>query len=87
MKILSIDAWGNSDDDWEWNAWYKVGVINKEDFEHLHSDEDFITWFIDAGYVSNFTDKMCIIDDQYNIVLCSKETLEPLFAIEYGSEY
>lgn len=86
MRILSIDAW-NSEEGWNWNAWYCVGEIDKQEFERIKREEGFITWFIGQGYVMNYPDRLEIEDDGYNIVMQDKETGEPLFAIEYGNEY
>ena len=87
MYILSIDAWGNEQDGYEWNAWYRVSTISKVEFERIEKEEGFIQWFINKGYVKNFPDKLEICDDGYDIVIQDKETGEPLFAIEYGCEY
>ena len=87
MIILSIDAWGNEVDGYTWNAWYRVGNIDKAGFEALHTDKDYIQWFIDNDYVSDCPDSLEILDDQYNIVIYDKETGEPFYAIEYGCEY
>ena len=93
MKVLSIDAWGNEGDNdsiqWDWNAWYNVGEIDKETFESLKTDAEFIQWFIDNGYIiGTYANRVYIEDDdQHNIVICNKETSEPLFAIEYGNCY
>lgn len=87
MKILSIDAWGNEQDGYDWNAWYQVGTISKEEFEALNGDKDFIQYFIDNLFVKNYPDKFYISDDCLNIVIHDAETHEPLFAIEYGTEY
>ena len=87
MNILSIDAWGNLEDGYEWNAWYKAGIIEKEKFDTLKTDIDYIKWFIDNNYVLNFPDCLEIEDDQDNIVIKNKETQKPLFAIEYGCHY
>ena len=51
MKILSIDAWGNEHDGYDWNAWYQVGTISKEEFEALENDKDIIQYFIDNLFV------------------------------------
>lgn len=83
MRILSIDVWGNKEEGWDWNAWYKVGAIDKEDFEAI---KDYKQWFIDGGYV-NEKYPLEIEDDGHNIVIQDKETSEPLFAIEYGNHY
>ena len=89
MKILSIDAWaGTAPKSWEWNNWYHVGDIAKEDFEKLDTDKKIATWFFENGYTTNADMRRIIIDDdQYNIVICEKKTGMPIFAIEYGPEY
>ena len=93
MKVLSIDAWNHGDEEneycWEWNNWFHVGDIDKETFELLETDAEFIQWFIDEGYVlERYKNELYIEDnDEYNVVLCWKETSEPLFAIEYGKHY
>ena len=88
MKILSIDAWGNKKDGYQWNNWFKVGEISKEDFENLKTDKQYATWFKDNGFTtSDDMRQITIEDDQNNIVICEKKTGCPLFAIEYGPEY
>jgi len=88
MRILSIDAWGNKKDGFEWNNLFHVGDISKEELEKLDTDKKLATWFMDNGY-TNTADlrKITIEDDQYNIVLRDKKTEQPIFAIEYGPEY
>lgn len=84
MRVLSIDAWSNGEDTgWDWNAWYTVGTVSQETFECC---KDYVQWFIDEGYV-NSRYLYDIDDDGYNIVICNRETCEPLFAIEYGNCY
>lgn len=83
MRVLYIDAWGNNEDGWEWNSWYVIGDIDKEEFESVN---DYKQWFIDGGYV-NEKFPLEIKDDGCNVVVCDKETSEPLFAIEYGCHY
>ncbi len=39
MRILSIDAWGNKQDGYEWNQWFNVGTIEKKDMELLKTDK------------------------------------------------
>lgn len=88
MNILSIDAWAEGNDGWTWNAWYKIGSIDKVDFELITSDDDYIQCFIDKGIIEESArDKVSIYDDQYNVVLVRKDNDMPLYAIEYGSEY
>ena len=88
MKVLSIDAWGNKENGYEWNQWYNVGDIAKEEFEKLDTDKKIATWFFENGYTTNADMRSITIeDDQYNIVICEKKSGMPLFAIEYGPEY
>ena len=80
-KVLSIDAWGNAADGYEWNNWFNVGIIEID----INSNETIImqTMF-DAGFITDSSGGY-VDDDQYNLVICDKKTNEPLFAIEYGS--
>lgn len=88
MRVLSIDAWGNKKDGYQWNNWFNVGEITKEDFENLETDKQFATWFYDNGFTTSSDMRSIIINnDQYNIIICDKKTMRPLFAIEYGPEY
>ena len=85
MKILSIDGW-NTAEGWEWNQWYEVGEISKAEFERLDTDEKILDWFFGKEYIYHKED--CVVyDDEYNIVIESADTGEPLYAIEYGPEY
>ena len=88
MRVLSIDAWGDKSDGYQWNNWVSAGEISKDDFEKLKTDKDFAVWFYENG-LTNTADmrKIIIDDDQYNIIICEKKTRRPLFAIEYGPEY
>lgn len=87
LKILSIDAW-NSPEGWTWNQWYKIGTIEKSDFEELKTNRQKIKWFRDNGFISESSKgKVSIEDDQYNIVLLEKSNRRPLYAIEYGPVY
>lgn len=88
MKVLSIDAWGNKQDKYQWNVWYKIGEIDKNTFGQLKTDKAIATWFKENGYTNSDDMRMITIeDDQYNVVICEKKTGKPLFAIEYGPEY
>ena len=88
MKVLSIDAWRDSEG-WTWNNWFTVGSINKKTFETLTTNRKILKWFRDEGYLSTTRSpgKCSVDDDQYNITIRNKDTFEPLFAIEYGPEY
>lgn len=88
MKVLSIDAWGNKKDGFDWNNWFNVGSIEKTDFEALKTDKQIAVWFCENGFTTTSDmRKITIDDDSYNIVICEKRTGQPLFAIEYGPEY
>ena len=88
MKILSIDAWGNKKDGYEWNEWYTIGEISKEDFEKLDSNRKLLKFMRKEGFLSEQSKgKVIIEDDDYNIVFKSKASDKPYFAIEYGPEY
>jgi hypothetical protein len=84
FKILSIDAWGNQDDGYEWNNWHKVGSWSSIP----KTDKGILKKMIADGYLTQKALTGCVVeDDQYNYVICDKKTGEPLFAIEYGSHY
>ena len=89
MKILSIDARaGYEPETWEWNNWFKVGEISKEEFESLKTNNQIAEWMHENGYTTTSNiEKIHFEDDGYNIVLCDKEDLQPIFAIEYGPFY
>ncbi len=83
FPVLSIDAWGNQEDGYEWNQWYKVGTI---EIDLDAENRDIIRAMVDAGYLTAAgLESAEVEDDGYNIVILDKETREPVFAIEYGS--
>ena len=82
-KVLSIDAWGNSRDGYDWNAWYNVGTI---ELDTLYSTRHVLRQMREQGFLSEWSKgRVLIEDDQYNLVICNRNTREPIFAIEYGS--
>jgi hypothetical protein len=84
FPVLSIDAWGNQEDGYDWNSWHKVGMIDLD--LNLDADRDIIRAMVSAGYLTATGLDVCDIDDDgFNIVIVDKETREPVFAIEYGS--
>jgi hypothetical protein len=83
FPVLSIDAWGNQEDGYDWNQWFNVGTI---DLDLDDENRDIIRAMVNAGYLTATDRDICDIeDDGFNIVFCDKETREPVFAIEYGS--
>jgi hypothetical protein len=80
-KVLSIDAWGNQDEGFEWNQWFNAGTI---DIENLDNDLAILGAMVDAGFITTVKGGD-IEDDGFNVVIVDEKTREPLFAIEYGS--
>jgi hypothetical protein len=79
---LSIDAWGNETDGYEWNQWFNVGSI---DLDLDAENRDIIRAMVNAGYLTALAlESAEVEDDGFNIVILDKETREPVFAIEYG---
>lgn len=82
FSVLSIDAWGNETDGYEWNQWFNVGSI---DLDLDGENRDIIRAMVDAGYLTALAlESAEVEDDGYNIVIVDKETPAPVFAIEYG---
>jgi hypothetical protein len=82
FPVLSIDAWGNLEDGYDWNQWFNVGSI---DIDLDAEDRDIIRAMVDAGYLTSAAlESAAVEDDGFNIVILDKETREPVFAIEYG---
>ena len=82
FPVLSIDAWGNPEEGYEWNQWFHIGSIdlNLED-----PSENIMQLMIDKGYLNDKAKTLGEIeDDGYNLVVLNKETRKPLIAIEYG---
>ena len=84
FPVLSVDAWGNQEDGYDWNQWFNVGTI---DIDLDDENREIIRAMVNAGYLTKAGLDVCDIeDDGYNIVILDKETREPVFAIEYGSK-
>lgn len=83
FSVLSIDAWGNEEDGYDWNSWQKIGQIEVD----LNAPNiDALCSMIGAGYLEPVAIEACEVeDDGYNLVIVLKTTHEPLYAIEYGS--
>jgi hypothetical protein len=81
FPVLSIDAWGNQEDGYEWNQWFNVGTI---DLDLDDENREIIRAMVNAGYLTKAgLDVAEVEDDGYNIVIVDEETREPVFAIEY----
>lgn len=82
FPVLSIDAWGNPEEGYEWNQWFHIGSI---DLDLEDPSENIMQLMIDKGYLNDKAKTLGEIeDDGYNLVVLNKETREPLIAIEYG---
>ena len=82
FPVLSIDAWGNETDGYEWNQWFHVGSI---DLDLDAENRQIIQAMVNAGYLTALAlESAEVEDDDYNLVIVDKETREPVFAIEYG---
>lgn len=80
-KVLSIDAWGNADEGFDWNNWFNAGTITID----INADKQTILEAMHNEGFINGVEGGDIEDDQYNLVIVDQVTREPLFAIEYGS--
>lgn len=86
-RILSIDAWGNAEDGFDWNNWFDVGHIDAR-LVRRSSDKALLEYLVREGYLKERARTECSMeDDCYNLVATVKATGEPLFAIEYGALY
>jgi len=87
VSILSIDAWRDGEG-WTWNNWFKVGEITIGQLDTLKSNREICAYMRREGFLSaHSAGKVAIEDDQYNIVICERATLMPVFAIAYGEVY
>lgn len=80
-KVLSIDAWGNPEEGYEWNQWFNAGEIK---LTGIDDDDMVLRELEEQGFITDAS-KGDIEDDQFNLVVVDKVTREPIFAIEYGS--
>lgn len=83
VSILSIDAWADGEDGWNWNMWTKVGSVAVTMCDK--PEAEILAYMVNEGYLKPAALTSCYVeDDQYNMVVCDKETHEPLFALAYG---
>jgi len=84
ITILSIDAWRDGPG-WTWNQWYRVGTIDTTTLATLKTDRQILAWMRREGYLSaKSAGRVCVEDDQYNLVICERGNRMPVFAIAYG---
>lgn len=77
--VISIDAWGNKEEGYEWNTWYKIDTFDG----NINNEQEVLNFFLDM-IKESWHDKLYIYDDQYNLVLKVIDTDEPIYAIAYG---
>ena len=83
VSILSIDAWADGEDGWNWNMWTKVGSVDVTMCDK--PEAEILAYMVAEGYLKEKALTSCYVeDDQYNMVVCDKETHEPLYALAYG---
>lgn len=83
MRVLSIDAWGNKEDGYEWNEWWEIGRIpvdtpNDQLLVAAHAAFIFNKPELPAGYA--------LVSDGFNMVIEDSETGRPLYAFEGADE-
>jgi hypothetical protein len=83
VRVLSIDAWRDGPG-WTWNNWYSVASAPLSLCDA--KPRAILQWFRESGILSQYSRGRCAIeDDGYNVVIVSRGTREPLFALEYGA--
>lgn len=86
-RILSIDAW-RQPEGWTWNAWYKVGEINRATLASLTTNRAILRYLRSAGYLTDYSKgRVGVEDDGYNLTVYQRGDGQPLLAIEYGPVY
>lgn len=85
-RVLSIDAWGNQEDGYEWNSWHLIGHVDTDiNADQSKIVDDLIEANILSPHSREIANAALMQDDEYNLVFCDPETLEPVYAIEYGN--
>ena len=89
FKVLSIDAWGNKKDGYEWNNWFTIGCINETKLNLFDKNKkEFLNELLKIGLINRSDLRITEFeDDQYNIILIDRKSKRPIIAIEYGREY
>lgn len=84
FKVLSIDAWAESENSWTWNNWFTQNwSYDETDYGPL-TKESAMKFFKEFYINPKAEKRLEILDDQYNLVLVEKKNQRPLYAIEYG---
>lgn len=83
VSILSIEAWRNADGGWDWNNWHRVGWYDVAVCD-LPPRQLLARLRADGYLAATSAGRVRVEDDGYNVVVLSRGTSEPLFAIAYG---
>lgn len=82
FEVLQVDVFGNVNEAWEHNDYFKIGEIEIED--NL-SDDEIIQILFDEEYLSEIGRKMCVIDNSIScedfLEIINKETCCPVFQL------
>lgn len=84
VQLLSVDAIRDGEG-WTWNNWFKLARVPASLL-----DAKPRVLFRELRKLDVLSEeskgKLCIEDDQYNIVIMRKNTRQPILALEYGAE-
>ena len=85
FRLLSIDAIKDIECGWEFNSWHELE-------EGIYLDNSIQTpryifkMLRRMGYLNEYSKgRLCLEDDQYNLLILEKNTRRPILALEYGS--
>jgi hypothetical protein len=82
-RILSIEAWWNGDNGWDWNSWSDVGRIDVSVCDL--PARALLKVMRDEGYLSaESAGRVAVEDDGHNVVIVQRSDDMPLYAIAYG---
>jgi hypothetical protein len=80
-KVISIDAWGNAEEGYDWNNWQLAGFV---EIDLNASEQDILEAMVRHGHIT-YAEGLTVEDDQFNLVIKDAKTGEPFYAIEYGT--
>lgn len=83
MRVLSIDAWGNQEDGYEWNEWREIGRIP------VDTPKDQLLVAAYTAFIFNKPELpagYALVSDGFNMVIEESETGRPLYAFEGAGE-
>lgn len=85
LRVLSIDAWRESEGGWTWNNWYHAGRVPAELIDM--PPRRLLRAMREHGFLNDYSKgRVAVEDDGYNMVILRKSDCMPMFAIEYGNQ-